>query len=63
MSGLFPGVMWQLYELTGGKKIWAEKAQQWQAGLANKQVCCNSVCRPFLAAGHQRCQQQKHMQK
>jgi hypothetical protein len=30
--------MWQLYELTGGKEIWAEKAQQWQAGLANKQV-------------------------
>ncbi|KAF6260329.1 Six-hairpin glycosidase-like protein [Scenedesmus sp. NREL 46B-D3] len=37
MSGLFPGVMWQLYELTGGKQVWAEKAQQWQAGLANKQ--------------------------
>ncbi|WIA29685.1 hypothetical protein OEZ86_012168 [Tetradesmus obliquus] len=37
MSGLFPGVMWQLYELTRGKQIWAEKAQQWQAGLANKQ--------------------------
>jgi hypothetical protein len=44
MSGMFPGVMWQLYELTGGKDIWAEKAKQWQAGLANKQVCCSRSC-------------------
>jgi hypothetical protein len=44
MSGLFPGVMWQLYELTGGKQIWADKAKQWQDGLANKQVCNVSCC-------------------
>lgn len=38
MSGMFPGVLWQLHDLTGGKKPWAEKAKLWQAGLANKQV-------------------------
>jgi hypothetical protein len=62
MSGLFPGVMWQLYELTGGKKIWAEKAQQWQAGLANKQVCCNRSCGPALASCHQIRQLQQPLQ-
>jgi len=35
-SGFFPGVLWQLYELTG-KPQWADLAQQWQAALAEHQ--------------------------
>lgn len=38
MTGFFPGIMWQLYELTGGKQDWAQQAQLWQRALANKQV-------------------------
>jgi hypothetical protein len=41
MAGLFPGVMWQLHDLTGqgrrGKGYWADKARLWQAGLADRQ--------------------------
>lgn len=37
MSGFFSGVCWQLYELAGKKKIWADHAKRWQEGLANKQ--------------------------
>eukprot|EP00775_Hariotina_reticulata_P005761 gene5761-6001_t len=36
-SGFFPGIMWQLHGLTG-KQMWADKARQWQAGLANQQL-------------------------
>lgn len=37
MSGFISGVCWQLYELTGGLPMWANMAQRWQKGLANKQ--------------------------
>lgn len=36
-SGFFPGILWQLHGLTG-KQMWADKARQWQAGLANQQL-------------------------
>jgi hypothetical protein len=38
MSGFFPGVLWQLYELGGrSEPAWAERARTWQAGLAGRQ--------------------------
>jgi hypothetical protein len=38
MSGLFPGVMWQLYELGGRTKpVWVARAAKWQAALADRQ--------------------------
>jgi hypothetical protein len=53
MSGFFPGVMWQLYELTDGKQFWADKAQQWQSGLANKQVCTfKQTSLPLVVVAH-----------
>jgi hypothetical protein len=36
VSGFFGGVLWQLHSLTG-KQQWQDLAQQWQAGLANRQ--------------------------
>ncbi|KAF8073183.1 hypothetical protein HT031_000844 [Scenedesmus sp. PABB004] len=38
MSGFFPGVLWQLFELSGrAERAWSDAAQRWQAALADRQ--------------------------